>query len=100
MMEMKPGVEVGAGTARDGRREGATVPPRDLPSVSRSHPGISLVASAVGGPLTILRALLEAGADACTPDAFGRTPLLYAARARDGEAVVLLRGTCVPTDEP
>jgi cytohesin len=71
----------------------------DLASVSDGHPGISLVASAVGHSAELVRALLAAGADARTPDAFGRSPLLYAARARNRAVVDVLLEAGVPVDE-
>jgi ankyrin repeat protein len=71
----------------------------DLASVSDSHPGLSLVASAIGHSPEMVRDLLAAGADARTPDAFGRTPLLYAARARNRAVVDVLLEAGVPVDE-
>jgi ankyrin repeat protein len=71
----------------------------DLPSVSEAHPGVSLIASAAHGPPEVVGALLAAGADAHAPDAFGRTPLLYAARAQNRPVVDLLLAAGVPADE-
>jgi ankyrin repeat protein len=71
----------------------------DLPSVDGAHPGISLLTLAVwSGSAEIVQALLAAGADPRREDAFGRTPLLYAARMRSRPIVDLLLGAGAAVD--
>jgi ankyrin repeat protein len=72
----------------------------DLPSVDGAHPGISLLTLAVwSGSADVVQALLAAGADPRREDAFGRTPLLYAARMRNRPIVDLLLCAGAAVDE-
>jgi ankyrin repeat protein len=71
----------------------------DLPSVDGAHPGISLLTLGVwSASADVVQALLAAGADPRQEDAFGRTPLLYAARMRNRPIVDLLLRAGTPVD--
>jgi ankyrin repeat protein len=71
----------------------------DLRSVSSDVPDRSLVTLAVfSGSVEMVQALLAAGADAAQPDAFGHTPVMFAARARNAAVVAALRAAGTPVD--